>query len=165
MEIIVTQPPEELTFTSMAELYGQFHELLIGKEFQCPREILVIIMPHHFFHLVKLQKGTQTEFAIEIEEPIVKATTQGFGDYAIDVSRAQRLSWIPEILREPHEILEPAEKKTADEMFLREYDKAGSAFRAVLLKREQNYLKLVTCMPMHRRDVRRLRGKSKKLWP
>ena len=57
--------------------------------------------------------------------------------FSIDRSRAERLSWIPEILRAPHEIWEPNQKKTADEMFIREYDKSGTPFRAVLLKIDQ----------------------------
>lgn len=165
MAIIITAPPKNLIFASLADLYRQFNELLINREFRCPRGISINITRHHFFHLVKLQKGIQTEFKIEVEEPLIRATKQGLGNYAIDVSRAQRLSWIPDILGEPHEIWEPYEKKTADEMILREYKKAGSAFRAVLLKREQDYLTLITCMPVHRREVRKLRGRGKKLWP
>ena len=165
MAILVTQPPEDLIFASLAELYAQFRGLFIGKEFQCPREIPIVITPNHFFHLVKLQKGAQTKFTIDFEESLIEATDEGFGEYAIDVSRARRLSWIPEILAEPHEIWECHEKKTADEMVLREYDKSGSAFRAVLLKREEDYLKLITSMPMRRRAVEKLRREGKKLWP
>jgi hypothetical protein len=165
MTVVITEPPENLVFASLAKLYEQFHALLIGKEFQCPRKIPIVITAHHFFHLVKLQKGLQTEFDIEIEEPLIIGITDGFGEYAIDKSRAERLSWIPEILGEPHEIWEPPSKKTADEMVIREYDKSGSAFRAVLLKREPDYLKLITCMPMRRRAVEALRQEGQKLWP
>jgi hypothetical protein len=162
---LATKPPEELTFASLAELYDRFCALLIGKEFQCPRETRIIIIAHHFFHLVKLQKGAQAEFSIEVEEALIKAATDGLGGYTIDSDRARRLSWIPEILGEPDEILEPYKKKTADEVFLREYDKSGSAFRAVLLKREEGNLRLITCMPMRRRRVAKLRRESKRLWP
>jgi hypothetical protein len=160
-----TKPPAELTFASLAELYDQFQALLLGKEFRCPRGTPIIIMPHHFFHLVKLQKGSQTEFSIEVEGALIKAATDGLVGYTIDAGRARRLSWIPEILGEPNEILEPHEKKTADEVFLREYDKSGSAFRAVLLKREEGNLRLITCMPMRRRRVQKLRLESERLWP
>lgn len=167
MAVTITKPPDNLVFASLAELYEQFHALLVGKVFQCPRTIPIIITAHHFFHLVKLQKGTQTEFTIEIEEPLIQATAQGFGEYAIDTSRAERLSWIPEILTDPHEIWEynSESKKTADEAILREYDKSGAAFRAVLLRREQGTLKLITCMPMRRRAVEDLPTKGKKVWP
>lgn len=161
----IAKPPENLIFGCLADLYEKFRELFIGREFKCPRGIPIRIRPSHFFHLVKLQRGAQTEFSIEIEEPLIQASVDGFGEYVIDTSRAQRLSWIPEILGEPHEIWEPEKKKTADEIILREYDKAGSAFRAVLLKREQTYLSLITCMPMQRRAVIKLRQKGKKLWP
>jgi phage-Barnase-EndoU-ColicinE5/D-RelE like nuclease2 len=161
-----TKPPESLAFTSLAALYAQFQALLVGKEFLCPaRQIPIVITSHHFFHLVKLQKSWQTEFTIEVEESLIQGVTEGFGEYKIDLSRAERLSWIPEILNEPDEIWEYCEKKTADDIFIREYDKAGSAFRAVLVKREENYLKLITCMPMRRRAALDLQEKATKLWP
>jgi hypothetical protein len=165
MPILVTKPPANLVFISLAELHEQFHVLFIGKQFQCPRGIPVVITPHHFFHLVKLQKGSQTQFTVEVEVPLIRDIKEGFGEYAIDMSRAQRLSWIPEILREPHEIWEPQKKKKADEVVLREYDKAGTSFRAVLLLREGDSLKLITCMPMPRRAVIGLRSTGRKLWP
>jgi hypothetical protein len=160
------KPPENLVFASLAELYDQFHALFIGRAFKCPaRDVPIVITEHHFFHLTKLQKGWQTEFTVEVEEPLIRATMQGLGEYKIDPSRAERLSWIPGVLKEPDEIWEYREKKTADEVFIREYDKAGSAFRAVLLKREEGHLRLVTCMPMRRRIAESLGEKATKLWP
>src|SRR5271154_1767353 len=103
---MITKPPKSLAFSSLAELYEQFQELFIGKEFRCPRGLPILIVPRHFFHLTKLRKGWQTKFDIKAEEPKIRATTQGFGEYSIDEKRAQTLSWIPEILREPHEIWE-----------------------------------------------------------
>lgn len=161
----ITRPPENLSFISLAELYDQFHALFVGKTFRCPRGKLIAIVSHHFFHLVKLQKGIQTQFTIEIEESLIRETTSGLGQYTIDHSRGERLSWIPEILRTPHEIWEPNQKKTADEMFIREYDKSGSPFRAVLLKIEQEGLRLITCMPMRRAAAEKLRKEGKRLWP
>jgi hypothetical protein len=161
-----TRPPASLTFVSLADLYNQFQALFSGKDFRCPaRQIPIVITSHHFFHLTKLQKGWQTEFTVEVEEPLIQAITEGFGEYKIDQSRSERLSWIPEILNEPDEIWEYNEKKTADDAFLREYDKAGSSFRAVLVKREEDHLRLVTCMPMRRRAALDLQEKATKLWP
>lgn len=162
-----TKPPADLVFASLAELYDQFHALLIGKNFVCPfRGMRIEITEHHFFHLTKLQKGLQYEFTVAVEEPLIRATTSGLGEYAIDPSRAERLSWIPEILRQPDGIWEYREKKTADESFIREYDRAGSPFRALLLKREDGHLRVVTCMPMTRRGVTKdLPKKADRLWP
>jgi hypothetical protein len=160
----LTKPPESLVFASLAELYEQFCDLLVSKEFGCPRGIRVVIGREHFFHLTKLQKGWQTQFDIPTEEPLIKATIQGFGGYTINEKRAQTLSWIPEILREPHEIWEYETKKTAEEVFIREYDKAGSPFRAVLLAREGGSLRPVTCMTVRRTGIKEHR-KGKKLWP
>jgi phage-Barnase-EndoU-ColicinE5/D-RelE like nuclease2 len=160
----IVKPPESLEFSSLAELYERFCALLVGREFYCPRRIRIIVMPRHFFHLTKLQKGSQTEFEIDIEESRIKATTEGFGEYAINEKRSKTLSWIPEIMTEPHEIWEYEKRKTADEVFIREYDKPGSPFRNVLLKREADYLTPVTCMTVRRTGIKEHR-KGKKLWP
>ncbi len=164
MAVIITRPPIDLVFSSLAELYDQYHALFIGKEFRCPRKIQIVFTPHHFFHLVKLQKGCQTEFTIEIEEPLIRATKDGFGEYAINEKRARTLSWMPEILSEPHEIWEYATIKTAEEVFIREYDKSGSPFRTVLLRREDSHLIPVTCMTVRRTGIKEHR-RGKKLWP
>jgi len=164
MPLAITKPPESIAFTSLAMLYLQFHELFVGKVFRCPRGVPIIVAPHNFFHLVKLSKGTQTEFKIEVEEPLILATKEAFGEYSINEKRAQTLSWIPEILAEPHEIWEYETKKTADEVFIREYDKSGSPFRTVLLLREGDHLKPVTCMTVRRTAIKEHR-RGKKLWP
>jgi hypothetical protein len=161
----ITAPPNDLAFSSLSELFQQFEQLLLNKNFRCPRGNSIEIALHHFFHLVKLQKGSQTQFIVDVEHALIVATHEGLGEYTIDHSRAQRMSWIPEILGEPHEILEFDEKKTADEIFLREYDKAGSKFRGVLLKREAFGLKIITCMPVSKRQAEKLRAKCRKLWP
>jgi hypothetical protein len=67
-------------------------------------------------------------------------------------------------LSEPHEIWEYETKKTADEVFIREYDKPGSPFRTVLLVRENDVLRPVTCMTVRRTGIKEHR-KGEKLWP
>jgi Barnase-EndoU-ColicinE5/D-RelE like nuclease len=160
----ITKPPACLVFDSLAELYEQFQQLFVGKDFRCPRGVPIIITSHHFFHLTKLRKGWQTEFTVDIEEPLIRDVTEGFGEYQINEKRAKTLSWIPEILNEPDEIWEYDVKKTADEVFIREYDKAGSPFRNVLLLREEDHLTPVTCMTVRRTGIKEHR-KGKKLWP
>lgn len=164
MPSVITVPPSRLNFDSLAELFEKFEQLLLTKGFQCPRGSSIQITQHHFFHLVKLQKGSQTQFT-DVEYNPIMATHDGLGEYSIDRSRAERLSWIPEILSEPHEILEFNEKQTADEIFLREYDKAGSRFRGVLLKREKLGLRIITCMPVPKREAQKLRMRCQKIWP
>ena len=161
---LITKPPEGLAFASLAELYEKFCELLVGKNFHCPRNVLIVVGREHFFHLTKLQKGAQTKFDIATEETLIKATTQGFGAYTINEKRSETLSWIPEILSQPHEIWEYETKKTADEVFIREYDKPGSPFRAVLLVRENAILRPVTCMTVRRTGIKEHR-RGKRLWP
>jgi len=101
---------------------------------------------------------------MENEEEQIKNTREGFGAYSVNEKRAQTLSWIPEILTNPHEIWEYEAKKTADEVFIREYDKPGSPFRGVLLLRESDYLRPVTCMTIRRTGIKEHR-KGRKLWP
>lgn len=161
---MTTKPPDSLAYSSLAELYEQFCELLVGKEFRCPRGTRIVIGRDHFFHLTKLQKGNETRFQIEAEEALIKATTDGLGPYTINDGRARTISWIPEIICEPDEIWEYAVKKTADEVFIREYDKAGSPFRTLLLVRESGVLRPVTCMTVRRTGIKEHR-KGKKLWP
>ena len=159
-----TRPPESLTYTSLAEIYQKYLELFLGKEFKCPRGTRIVFERDNFFHLVKLEKSGQVIFEIKKEEPLILATTKGFGEYTINAKRAATLSWIPDILTTPHEIWEYAKKKTADEVFIREYDKSGSPFRVVLLLREKGYLTPVTCMTVRRTGIKEHR-KGKKLWP
>lgn len=161
---LITKPPASLEFTSLSELYEQYLALFVGKEFRCPRGIPIIFLPRHFFHLVKLRKGTRTNFTIEEEESQIKRMKNGFGEYAVDAKRSQTLSWIPEILSGPHEIWEYAEKKTADEVFIREYNKSGSPFRALILLREDNHLVPVTCMTVRRTGIKEHR-RGRRLWP
>jgi len=161
---MISKPPESIVFRSLAELYEKFCDLFVGKEFRCPRNIQIVIDREHFFHLTKLQKGTQTKFDIQLEEPLIKATTVGFGEYSINEKRAQTLSWMPEILRQPNEIWEYETKKTADEAFIREYDKPGSPFRVVLLVREGGILRPVTCMTVRRTGIKEHR-RGRRLWP
>ena len=108
---MITKPPDRLVFASLAELYGQFCDLLVGKEFACPRGTQIVIGREHFFHLTKLQKGEETRFYIETEEPLIRSITEGFGPYTINRKRAETLSWMPEIMREPDEIWEYTETK------------------------------------------------------
>lgn len=164
MAYTITNPPESLSFSSLSELYEQYHSLFIDKEFRCPRGIQIVFLPRHFIHLVKLRKGMQTQFTFEVEEPLIKATTNGFGEYVVNEKRSQTLSWIPEILSEPHEIWEYEQKKTADEVFIREYDKPGSPFRALLLLREDDHLLPITCMTVRRTGIKEHR-RGRKLWP
>lgn len=161
---VLTRPPGGLCYGSLAELYELYCSLFVGKEFLCPLGRPVVFLPRHFFHLVKLKKGKQIKFSIKDEEPLIKATKTGFGEYEVNENRSRGLSWIPEILTQPHEIWEYKEKKTADEVFIREYDKSGSPFRVLLLLREDNHLSPVTCMSVRRTGIKEHR-KGVKLWP
>src|ERR1700676_5493258 len=48
MPPVITSPPSNLVFVSISELYEQFQELFIGKDFHCPRGNPVVITPHLF---------------------------------------------------------------------------------------------------------------------
>src|SRR5713101_6860192 len=121
MPIVIAAPPAVLKFESLCDLYEQYLALLVSKEHKCPRGININFEPHHFFHLIKLRKGYQTEFKLSEEQEIILATKKGFGKYTLDLSRAEKLAWLPDLIRDPHEIYEYAQKKTADEVIIKEY--------------------------------------------
>jgi hypothetical protein len=162
--IEIAPPPEVLRFESLCDLYEQYVDALVSRNHRCPRNMQVIFEHYHFFHLVKLGKGFQTEFKMSSEKEAILACKSGFGEYGIDAKRAGQLSWIPELIASPHEIYEYDQKKTADEVFIREYDKSGSPFKVFLVKREEDYLVPVTSMTVKRQGIKEHR-KGKRLWP
>lgn len=164
MTIEIATPPEPLRFECLCDLYEQYVALLVSRTHRCPRGVQVIFEPYHFFHLVKLRKGYQTEFKMSAEQDAILATKNGFGEYEIDLKRAGALSWIPEIISKPNEIYEYEQKKTADEVFIKEYQKSGSPFKVLLLVREEDYLKPVTSMTVKRPGIKEHR-RGRKLWP
>jgi hypothetical protein len=159
----IASPPAVLSFESLRDLFQQYLDLLVSAKHTCPRGIQVIFEPYHFFHLVKLKKGYQTAFKMSEEKDAILATNKGFGDYEIDLGRAEKLSWLPELIANPHEIYEYAQKKTADEVFIREYQRSGSPFKVLLLVREEDYLVPVTSMTVKRPGIKEHR-KGLKLW-
>ena len=163
VELLVA-PPMGLTFESLCDLYEQYQRLLVTSEHTCPRGIRVQFEPYHFFHLVKLRKGFQTAFKMLTEEAPILAQKDGFGDYEIDKRRAEQLTWLPELIAKPHEIYEYENKKTADEVFIREYQRSGSPFKVFLCKREEGILHPVTSMTVKRPGIKEHRS-GKKLWP
>jgi hypothetical protein len=161
---LLTSPPPVLTFESLGDLYKQYQDLLVGREHRCPRGKRVMFENYHFFHLVKLRKGFQTAFKMATEEDAIVALKEGFGAYEIDSRRAEQLSWLPDLIANPHEIYEYADKKTADEVFIREYQRSGSPFKVFLCKREGENLVPVTAMTVKRQGIKEHR-RGTKMWP
>jgi hypothetical protein len=163
--VSLTAPPAVLTFESLHDLYVQYQRLLVeGQDLRCPRGTRVLFENYHFFHLVKLRKGFQTAFKMATEQDAIVALKEGFGEYEIDRRRAEQLSWLPGLIANPHEIYEYEDKKTADEVFIREYERSGSPFKVFLCMREEDYLLPITAMTVKRQGVKEHR-KGKKLWP
>ena len=129
-----------------------------------PRGVQVVFEPFHFFHLVKLRKGYQTAFLTSEERDRLLSTKEGFGDYEFDFRRAEALSWIPDLIRSPHQIYEYYEKRTADEVYIKEYAKPGSPFKVLLVVREEDYVRPVTSMMVRRPGIKEHR-RGKLLWP
>jgi hypothetical protein len=162
--IEIVAPPTALTFESLCDLYEQYQRLLVSFEHKCPRGTRVLFENYHFFHLVKLRKGFQTSFKMATEQDAIIALKTGFGEYEIDKRRAEQLSWLPELIADPHEIYEYEDKKTADEVFIREYERSGSPFKVFLCKREESYLLPITSMTVKRQGIKEHR-RGEKLWP
>ncbi len=162
--IELAAPPSVLTFESLADLYDQYQRLLVKRVHECPRGKRILFENYHFFHLVKLRKGFQTAFKMATEQDAILAQKDGFGQFAIDRRRAEQLSWLPELIAKPDEIYEYDDKKTADEVFIREYERSGSPFKVFLCMREDEYLLPVTSMTVKRQGIKEHR-RGKKLWP
>jgi hypothetical protein len=160
----LVSPPSLFTFESLAHLYQQYTDELVSREHLCPLGRRVIFANYHFFHLVKMKKGQQTAFKMAVEEALIKGISEGFGEYGIDTARAGQLAWLPDLIAAPTEIYEYADKKTADEVFIREYRRSGSPFKVFLCKREADYLLPITSMTVKRQGVKEHR-RGKRLWP
>ena len=150
----ISSPPAALMFSSLADLYEQYENLFVEKKLSCPRGVQVVFERHHFFHLVKLRKGHQTKFLMSDERASILATTRGFGPYELDQRRAETLPWILDVIAQPHEIWEYAEKRTADEVFIKEYLKSGSPYKVLLVIREEDYLVPVTSLTVRRPGIK-----------
>jgi hypothetical protein len=98
------------------------------------------------------------------EKDAILSTRTGFGPFSIDQRRAETLSWILDVIQSPHEIYEYTEKRTADEVFIKEYLKSGSPFKVLLVVREEEYLRPVTSMSVRRPGIKEHR-RGKLLWP
>jgi len=162
--IELVAPPALLQFESMCDLYEQFQAVLVKGNHTCPRGKQIFFENYHFFHLVKLSKGPQTAFKMVTEQDAIIAQKDGFGGYQIDKRRAEQLSWLPDVIAKPDEIYEYEDKKTADEVFIREYERSGSPFKILLCKREEDYLLPITSMTVKRPGIKEHR-RGKKVWP
>ncbi len=150
----IAAPPAILKFYSLADLLQQYEDLFVGKNIRCPRGLQVVFERHHFFHLVWLRKGHQTKFLMSEERDAILSTAKGFGEYSIDQRRAETLPWILDTITNPHEIWEYEHKKTADEVYIKEYLRSGSPYKVVLVTREEDYLVPVTSMTVRRTGVK-----------
>ncbi len=162
--IELAAPPTVLTFESLADLYDQYQKLLVKCDRKCPRGKRILFENYHFFHLVKLRKGFQTAFKVATEQDAMLAQKNAFGEYEIDRRRAEQLSWLPELIAKPDEIYEYDDKKTADEVSIKEYERSGSPFKIFLCMREDDYLLPVTSMTVKRPGIKEHR-RGKRLWP
>ena len=101
---------------------------------------------------------------MSVERDSLLSTTKGFGEYSIDPRRAETLPWTLDVIKEPHEIFEYRIKRTADEVYIKEYLKSGSPFKVLLVLREEDYLKPVTSLSVRRPAIREHRDGTL-LWP
>jgi len=159
----IQSPPSVLTFASLADLLERYESLFVDRTLRDPRGVEIVFERYNFFHLVKLRKGFQTECTMSEERESILQTSRGFGPYEIDRRRAETLPWILDTITHPNEIWEYETKRTADEVFIKEYSKSGSPFKVLLVVREEDYLKPVTSMSVRRPGIKEHR-RGKQLW-
>lgn len=143
--IAVPKPPQRLWKHQLPELLDWYLRNLCEVELRDPRGKQLIFSPERFPHMIKLLRFGSTS---EVNHPqkIVRAILEGtksnpdFGGY--DTERAQTLTWIPSIVREPSMILEVVEKtiweKPGDTIFVKEFDKNGYRHKILVCRTAGN---------------------------
>ena len=154
--------PAPLRFTSLAELYALFEDIFlveneVSSQLVSDSGFAMTVFDHNFFHMVKLTHPRKPKLFMKEEKALLRAHTQGFGEYEFDRQRAIHLPAAKETLEHPDEVYE-AELRTAAFVFIKEYAEVPYPFTTVLTARREGSLVVpVTSFPCRRRDVRKWR--------
>jgi hypothetical protein len=154
--------PAALVFSSLAELYSHFESLFLsGKEVSnqltSDSGLTLTIFDHNFFHMVKLTRPNRQKLFMKEQKALLRAQTDGFGEYQYDRQRAIHLPAARQTLEHPDEVYEEA-LRSASYVFIKEYSEAPYPFTVVLTaKREGSLIVPVTSFPCRRRDIRKWR--------
>jgi len=155
------QRPPELVFRSLCELYLHFQSLFLagkstGREFQSACGCRIMIFDHHFFHIVKLTRPGVARLFMSEEKTKILAQIVGFGDYAYDDNRARHLASAMDTLTNPDCVYRPEKLRTADRVFIREYDSSPYPYTAVFVGNRDGGFKVpVTAFPLKRPDLKK----------
>ena len=105
--------PPRLAFGCLAELYDVYEEVFLGgsgfrREYQSQCGLTFVALDRNFFHLVQLRKNgisKDVRLNIQVEKPLIRAATEGWGDYQLeDPRRAPHLAAGLDTLLMPHAV-------------------------------------------------------------
>ncbi len=132
------RPPLKLLISDLAKLLDWFEKNLCNPCLKDPRGHQVKFDCSRFAYMIKLVSSTGGKVAkpLKIADKIRagKRSNADFGGF--DAERAQTLSWIPSIILRPTII---ARNKSllvpGDELYVKEFDKAGYKYKVLYCKR------------------------------
>jgi hypothetical protein len=153
--------PKPLIITCARDLYLHFQRIFLNNN---PTKNTVIsecgdritILDYHFFHMVKLQIEDKNKLVIDEEKELILACAVGFGKYKYEPTRARHLPAAMETLKAPDWIYRPLKLRSADRVFIKEFDELPFPYTIVLVgKRKPNILYPVTSFSHKRNSVGR----------
>lgn len=165
------RPPQKLWSIDLCDILTWYENNLCSECLADPRGKEIFFSPERLPHLIHLLnpvskkevKGAQKEVEAIREG---RKTNADYGGY--DPERAQTLSWLPILIREPTQILQVAEQtlweKPGDTILVKEFDKHGYRQKILVCRTVgANRLTVVTSYP---RDHRKRFNKAyQKVWP
>ncbi len=105
--------------------------------------------------MVKLTVGGSGKLFMPEHKPIILAQTEGFGQYSYDPVRAKNLPSALETFANPDFVYRPERLKTADRVFIKEFDSLPYKYTVALLGKHKGLRILFTAFPCRKKDVKR----------
>ena len=162
--------PPDINFASVSELYNHFLRIFMSGsphlyEFISKCGCKITVLDHHFFHMVKLQVTGKQKLFMREEKANIISQIEGFDVYTYDAHRARHLPSAMETLLNPDCVYRTEILRTADSVFIKEYDSLPYPYTATLVGMREGGLKVpVTAFPVKRKDLKKwIRGT--KLFP
>ncbi len=153
--------PPQLDFRCLKDLYLHFEEIFlegnsVSNEFRAGCGCKITVFDHNFFHMVKLQHPDKEKLFMRDEKTVILAEVDGFGNYTYEKQRALYLASSIETLRYPDRTYRSEGLRTAEKVFVKEYDSVPYPFTVVLVgKRDPNLLVPVTSFPATRSRIKK----------
>lgn len=163
--------PKALELISLAALFQEFSTSFLGgnqekHQFTIASGHVVDVFDHNFFHLVKLSHSERGQkFHIRSERPRILAQTVGFGDYAVEQTRAAYLPAAFDTLCDPDQIVEHPELDTATHVLCKQYHNGGvTPTTIVMVKLQKGVFIPVTSFAVKNRKAKQWCRDGQIIW-